>query len=512
MPKAFRPDTRAQLLRGNFTPAGPQSSAVSDPLEPTPMELTLDQLKPYELNPRHQQNPRYEELKASIRARGLDDTPAVSRRPGEALFIIHNGGNTRLQILNDLWKETRDERFFRIRCLFQPWAGEIRALTGHMAENDLRGNLLWVERCLAVNKTRELYEQQENQPISQAELARRLSAEGYPVSRTHINKMDQTLQLLFPCIPNILWDGMGVDAAQKLLSLRALTEAAWNKLLKEKGSPPHAKPFAQVFADALAHFDAEPRSYVLQHAQDELVGMMTEELRPNGVSYELILLEMDCLKAPAAPQPDAINTAPPAAPPILSIPLDTPHTPANPQQPEPASVPDSQPSASMPAEQPAAPPPAASPPEDPAPQPPEPICYADTESLPVMSGDGTKVHDIWQIYPQHLYPDVMRHQIDLLAMELTEWADLAECQGSTRALEEGIGYRMTRPKRFRDASAEAIWTLLATLTGNCEAPIAPELLELALTRALPDDLLIKLFRLIRLVRALHAIVEEVPHE
>ena len=136
MSKAPKPDTRAQLLRVNFTPAGPQSSALSDPLEPTPMVLTLDQLRPYELNPRQKQNPKYEEIKESIRARGLDDTPTVSRRPGETDYIIDNGGNTRLKILNDLWKETRDERFYRIHCLFRPWVGDIKALTGHMSEND----------------------------------------------------------------------------------------------------------------------------------------------------------------------------------------------------------------------------------------------------------------------------------------------------------------------------------------------------------------------------------------
>jgi ParB family protein of integrating conjugative element (PFGI_1 class) len=263
------------------------------------MVLTLDQLRPYELNPRQKQNPKYEEIKESIRARGLDDTPTVSRRPGETDYIIDNGGNTRLKILNDLWKETRDERFYRIHCLFRPWVGDIKALTGHMSENDMRGNLLWIERCLGVSKTRELYEQQEGRAVSQAELARKLKLDGYPVDRTHINRMDQTIQHLFPCIPNILWNGIGHDAVRTLLNLRTHAESAWTKLVAEKGSPAMGVTFEQIFANALQHFDDEPESYVFQHVQDELVGLMTEALRPNGVSYELIMLEMDCSKAPA---------------------------------------------------------------------------------------------------------------------------------------------------------------------------------------------------------------------
>ena len=98
------------------------------------MVLTLDELAPYNLNPRTTRNPLHDEIKASIQARGLDQPPPVTRRPGEDHYIIRTGGNTRLAILNELWKETRDERYFRIHCLFRPWSdrGEIVSLTGHL--------------------------------------------------------------------------------------------------------------------------------------------------------------------------------------------------------------------------------------------------------------------------------------------------------------------------------------------------------------------------------------------
>jgi hypothetical protein len=75
---------------------------------------------PYDHDPRVKRNPAYAEIKASIRERGLDAPPAITRRPGETHYIIRNGGNTRLAILRELWSETKEERFFRISCLFRP--------------------------------------------------------------------------------------------------------------------------------------------------------------------------------------------------------------------------------------------------------------------------------------------------------------------------------------------------------------------------------------------------------
>ena len=52
---------------------------------------------------------------------------------------------------------------------FTPWSprGEIVALTGHLAENELHGELTFIERALAVDKARELYEEELGAPLSQ---------------------------------------------------------------------------------------------------------------------------------------------------------------------------------------------------------------------------------------------------------------------------------------------------------------------------------------------------------
>src|SRR3546814_19616167 len=109
-----------KLLAAGVERSGPSASALSDPIADTPMVVTLDQLRPYDHDPRMKRNSAYDEIKASIRERGLDASPALTRRLGAEHYIIRNGGNTRLAILRELWSEPKDARFFRISCLFRP--------------------------------------------------------------------------------------------------------------------------------------------------------------------------------------------------------------------------------------------------------------------------------------------------------------------------------------------------------------------------------------------------------
>lgn len=50
-------DMAAKLLADGFERNGPVASALTDPIADTPMVVTLDQLRPYELNPRVTRNP-----------------------------------------------------------------------------------------------------------------------------------------------------------------------------------------------------------------------------------------------------------------------------------------------------------------------------------------------------------------------------------------------------------------------------------------------------------------------
>ncbi|WP_223531740.1 MULTISPECIES: ParB family protein [unclassified Pseudomonas] len=281
MKKLSQEDITDQLLQDHF-PRAPELERLSDPLIDTPMLVTLEQLRPYEHNPRFIRNPLYDEIKASIRERGLDQPPSITRRPGETYFIIRNGGNTRLAILGELWQETRDERFFRIHCLFRPWSNEITALLGHLAESDLHGQLTFIERALAVAKLKTMLEP-DGAVLSQRELARRLAAGGYPISQSHISRMLDTLEHLLPAIPQTLYAGLGKPQVERLIALRSQAERTWNRY------PTAIVAFAEFWLETLGNFDADPESFDLEQIQDELLERMSRLL---GQSYRMLALEL----------------------------------------------------------------------------------------------------------------------------------------------------------------------------------------------------------------------------
>ena len=540
-------DMAAKLLASGFERNGPSAAALSDPIADTPMVVTLDQLRPYDHDPRVTRNPAYEDIKASIRERGLDAPPAITRRPGEPHYIIRNGGNTRLAILRELWSETREERFFRIHCLFRPWPqrGEVVMLTGHLAENELRGGLSFIERALGVEKAREFYEQEGGQALSQSELARRLTADGFPLPQSHISRMQDAVHYLLPAIPALLYGGLGRHQVERLAVLRKACERTWERRALGRNL---SMDFATLFHDVLAQFDTQPDNFSPQRVQDELVGQMAELL---GVDYDTLSLEIDdsesrqrALTSYPAPL-QATRPAAPAGP--------SPEPPRPPSPPSPSaglSVQSSEPGACAPAgagqAAQAGSMPAASDKGSqqddgrrderlqghivsPAPTTERlqsiqrmvadqmgdklPDFEADAlRAIPVQAGGLYPISDVWYIEPGLDVPDRLRVHIAQFAREIAEEADVA---GQVEPSEGGIGFVCVAPPAVRALPpfARAVLTLLHVL---CAAPRTAAGLDSA---RLADDLtallhgggayprlsdagLVKLFRLLRLARRL----------
>ncbi|MBA1256946.1 MAG: hypothetical protein E7H60_20315 [Pseudomonas oryzihabitans] len=271
-----------RLLAGGFAGSSAAVARLADPIKETPMVLTLDEMAPYDHNPRTTRNPLYDEIKESIRARGLDQPPPVTRRPGEEKFIIRTGGNTRLEILNDLWRETKDERYYRIHCLFRPWSdrGEIVSLTGHLAENDLRGNLMFIERAVHLEAIKQHYLMESGESLSLREFSRKLKEDGYSISHSHLSKMQEAVRILLPAVPSLLYSGLGKPQIEKILALRSAALQAW---CKYKGTE---DDFYILFQEVLNNFDGHTDNFVFESIQDELIGQIRRAL---DVGYEEVL-------------------------------------------------------------------------------------------------------------------------------------------------------------------------------------------------------------------------------
>ena len=539
-------DMADKLLATGFQRNGPAAATLSDPIADTPMIVTLDQLRPYDHDPRVKRNPAYEEIKASIRERGLDAPPAITRRPGEEHFIIRNGGNTRLAILRDLWAETKQERFFRISCLFRPWPerGEIVALTGHLAENELRGGLTFIERALGVEKAREFYEQETGSTLTQSELARRLSADGYPVQQSHISRMQDAIRYLLPAIPTVLYGGLGRHQVERLAVLRKACERTW----EQRALGRHlAMDFASLFQDVLSQFDTQPDGFSLQRVQDELVGQMAELLEAD---YDTLSLEINDSEnrqraltsepSPVSPIAPIVSAAPRSvSPPPVATTAQRADAPTDPTAGMSSTKTATTPAAGGAEEAGTVPVPAGRDMERLQGHIVSPASTTERlqslqrlvadqlgdklpdfeanalRAIPVQVGGLYPISDVWYIEPGLDVPDRLRVHIAQFACEIAEEAAVG---GHIEPIERGIGFVCMAPPvaqaKALTAFARAVLTLLDALsdapapaTGFDRTRLADDLAPLLhssgeASMRLSDAGLVKLFRLLRLARRL----------
>ncbi|AUQ41269.1 ParB family protein [Yersinia ruckeri] len=278
-----------QLLQRGRSPASGVVAVL--PVSEIPMVLMLDQLRPNPDNPRTTRNPKYDDIKASIQARGLDSVPKVTKNPDSAddVYIFSDGGNTRYTILMELWEETQDERFRRIQCIFKPWPGRLKCVIGHLAENDVRGDLLFIEKALGIAKAKSIYEEQIGKAISQRELELFLRTEGYPVSQSSISRMEYTLDNLYPYMPGLFNSGIGRPQVAQLITLRSAAQKAWNAFSTESSV---SSSFDEVFGEVCRSLD-DPDHYTLETFKDELIAALLQAIPNSEITYDRWLIELD---------------------------------------------------------------------------------------------------------------------------------------------------------------------------------------------------------------------------
>ncbi len=447
----------AQLKQNGDAPLSADSESFG-------VKVSLEQIKSFVLNPRRSRNPRYEKLKASIRQRGLDNPPLLTRHPDEELYTIASGGNTRLAILNELWQETGEERFHTLVFPFRPWPelheeddalpsadiqGELQCLIGHLAESDLHSQLTFIERAEAIMQIRDIWLQSQHVLLSQRQLARLLTHNGYPVSQAHINKMEQTITWLLPCIPDLLRRGLGKPSVEKLLALRAAVLR-----LQEKFSP--ETDLNPVFSQSLALFNDCEEGLIISHFRDELLGQLSQAMQ---LDYNLLILEMDeanCRRQQLlGPPPE-----PPAWHPATPEPLPV-H--------EPETKPKKQPS-----------PPAAHPHTESCT---EPVC------------------DIWKIEPLFDHLKALRAMADRLAWDIASASEMENY--ITPDTDNGVGFRLAPPPVNADSCC---YQLLSFLTGDKSLRMPG--LSLLLSPEREDEQILKIFRLIRISRRICQLMQQ----
>jgi len=248
------------------------------------MRLEVTRIRAYDRNPRRSVNPEYDRIEASIRAGGMDQPLVVTQRPGESDYVLAAGGNTRLQVVQALYGETRDERFRWVDCLYRPWQQESDVLLAHLRENDLRGALTFIDKARAVFDAKQLLEQETGDPdISQRRLAALLRERGFSLTHNLISKMGYAAHTLLPLIPQALEAGLGRPQVERIRALDRAARAIW-----EKRGLGDEQSFDAAFAALCARYDGP--EWDLEPLRSAVETEIAEALE---VSVQAVRVELD---------------------------------------------------------------------------------------------------------------------------------------------------------------------------------------------------------------------------
>ena len=195
----------------------------------TTLELSLDEIETYVANPRLYANPKYLEIKESIRRIGVQHRIIVTRRPKQEKYVIRQGGNTRLQCLRELYEETGEARFAKAPCIYKNWTEEIDLLLGHMVENDHRGNLNWHERAHMTCALKKVLEQNQNRKLSSRQFQELAAGHGITVYRERLHLQLYTLKRLAGPFAAALAKGMGRTKVLQLYRSEQALRKLWNE-------------------------------------------------------------------------------------------------------------------------------------------------------------------------------------------------------------------------------------------------------------------------------------------
>lgn len=217
-----------QKLRDRLTLPGPEDAAAGlkrgDDLDGARILVPVLQIRPYDRNPRRVINPHFEGIKVSIRAVGLLTPFNITRRPGETHYMVCGGGNTRLTILQQLFREG-DSRFEQVELTFKAWHGDAEAIAGHLGENEQRGEMCFWDRAAGIMDVKAALEAQGGTPLSLRQFEAELKRLGLPVALANISLMKFALDKLTPLGQRLT--GLDVKRIQPRMNLLKRFAVLW---------------------------------------------------------------------------------------------------------------------------------------------------------------------------------------------------------------------------------------------------------------------------------------------
>lgn len=263
---------RASLLSSVNRPSASSNLDPNAEVDGSLSILAIDDVDPYDHNPRVGLNPKYAEIRASMVASGMTSILTVTRRPGGLKYFPHSGGNTRLQIAKEL-AAAGDERFARLRVMIKAWTSESVVLAAHLGENENRGDTSFWEKALGVHAFKAAYEKENpGRVMTGADLTRELKKQGTDFGVRMVQNFVFAVEQLAPIGP---W----LRSNEVNLVLRPRV-SEYVELMQRFGQSPAAASTlnSQWERAAVAMRDAETRSRQRDESERRPVVLDTERL------------------------------------------------------------------------------------------------------------------------------------------------------------------------------------------------------------------------------------------
>ncbi|WP_455001844.1 ParB family protein [Cardiobacterium hominis] len=189
------------------------------------IDLDINAIEVSHMNPRQTRGEHYDSTKESIRNIGLLQMLTVTKVPGQDHFTLYNGGNTRLSILKELYQEylaagegDKAEAIRFQQCRYVPYTDDLDVLVKHMAENEERSDMTFIDKARAVFQIREIYlRQRGEESVSSRDLASFIQSLGWTrVNQRVMTELNFALDSLEKVIPQALNAGMGKLKIQQI--------------------------------------------------------------------------------------------------------------------------------------------------------------------------------------------------------------------------------------------------------------------------------------------------------
>ena len=239
------------------------------------IDLDINVIETSHMNPRQTRGEHYESTKESIRNIGLLQMLTVTKVPGQEHFSLYNGGNNRLSILKELYQEYlaagENDKAEAIRfqqCRYVPYTDDIDVLVRHMAENEERSNMTFIDKARAVFQIRELYRNKHGvETVSSRELVEFIHSLGWTrVNQPIMTELNFAFEQLQTVIPFAMEAGMGKLKVQQIRKWWGYVETYLQWLIENDKVSRRAdgteRPYTieqarQLYFDTLAEQDSD---------------------------------------------------------------------------------------------------------------------------------------------------------------------------------------------------------------------------------------------------------------